>query len=249
MREQLQEVRHIAHDARPADFHNTIVALERSGELLDRVSVTFQHLNSCNTDAEMQKIDAEMAPRLAAHEDAILLDPALYARVDSLYRRRADLALDPESLQLLERYHTRFVRAGAGLPEASKAQLRALNEQISELTTRFKQNVLKATAEGAVVVDSVAELDGLSQEQIGAASQAAAARGLPGKWLIALQNTTSQPTLAQIEDRGLRERIFWCTNRGPGRDKLVILTGPERWRINPRKSNYCTWCSAASSRG
>ncbi len=208
MRAELKEVRHIAHDARPADFQNTIVALERSGELLDRVSVTFQHLNSCNTDPEMQKIDAEMAPRLAAHEDAILLDPALYARVDSLYGRRADLGLDPESLQLLERYHTHFVRAGAGLSEASKAQLRALNQELSELTTRFKQNVLKATADGAVVVDSVAELDGLSQEQIGAASQAAAARGLTGKWLIALQNTTSQPALAQIEDRGLRERIY-----------------------------------------
>ena len=115
MREQRREVDAIAHNPRPPDFENTIVALERSGQVLDRVSTVFSNLNASNTDPEMQKIDAEMAPRLAAHEDAILLDPALYARVDALYRRRASLNLDPESLQLLQRYHTQFVRAGARL--------------------------------------------------------------------------------------------------------------------------------------
>ena len=208
MREQLKEVGAIAHDPRPPDLQNTIVALERSGQLLDRVSTTFDNLNSCNTDPQMQKIDTEFSPRRAAHQDAILLDSALFARVDSLYRKRADLQLDPESLQLLERYHTIFVRAGAALPNAAKARLRTLDEQISALSTQFRQNVLKATADAAVIVDNAAELKGLSPEQIGAAAQAAAARGLTGKWLIALQNTTSQPALAQIEDRGLRERLY-----------------------------------------
>jgi peptidyl-dipeptidase Dcp len=208
MREELGEVAAIAHDARPPTFDNTIVALERTGQLLDRVSTVFSNLNQCNTDDEMQKIDTEMSPKLAAHEDAILLDRALYGRIDSLYRQREKLKLDPESAQLLERYHTRFVRAGAGLSDDAKTRLRALNEQISSLTTQFKQNVLKATKAGAVVIDSAAELEGLSPEQVGAAASAAAGRGLTGKWLITLQNTTSQPSLSQLRNRGVRERVY-----------------------------------------
>ena len=184
------------------------MALERTGQLLDRVNTVFSNLNSSNTDPEMDKIDTEMTPRLTAHEDSILLDAALFARVDSLYRRRASLKLDPESLQLLERYHVMFVRAGATLSEADKARLRELNEQISSLMTQFKQNVLKASKDGAVVVDSAAELDGLSAEQIGAAERAAAARNLSGKWVIPLQNTTNQPSLARLKNRALREKIY-----------------------------------------
>ena len=208
MREQLEEVSRIAHNREPATLDNTIVALERSGQLLKRVEMTFSRLNACNTDPEMQRIDTEMAPRLTAQEDAIHLDTALWARVDGLYNKRTSLHLDPESLQLLSRYHTEFVRAGARLTKEQKTHLRDLNKSISSLTTRFKQNVLKATADGAVAVDSVHELDGLSPEQIGAAAQAAAARGRTGKWLIALQNTTNQPVLAQLTNRTLRERIY-----------------------------------------
>lgn len=112
MAEQLREVAAIAHSPAPATFDNTIVALERSGQLLRRVDSVFSRLNACNTDPQMQKIDTQMAPRLTAQEDAIHLDPALWARVDGLYQRRATLHLDPEQLQLLQRYHTEFVRAG-----------------------------------------------------------------------------------------------------------------------------------------
>lgn len=208
MRAQLAEVAAIAHNPQPPTFENTIVALERSGQLLTRVDNAFARLNACNTNPQMQRIDTEMAPRLTAQEDAIHLNPALWARVDALYQKRATLNLDPESLQLLTRYHTVFVRAGARLSAAEKSRLKALNAEISSLTTRFKQNVLKATAEGAVVVDNVRELDGLSSGQIGAAAQAAAARGLGGKWVIALQNTTNQPVLTQLTNRALRERIY-----------------------------------------
>lgn len=208
MRAQLAEIASIAHDPRPPTFDNTIVALERSGQLLRRVQSTFSNLNSCNTDPQMQKVDTEMAPRLAAHEDAIFLNPDLWRRVATLYKERAGLHLDPESLELLNRYHVRFVRAGAQLSEASQARLRQLNERISSLMTRFKQNVLKATVDGAVVVDKASELEGLTQEQIGAASAAAERRGLKGKWLIALQNTTNQALLANLTDRALRERIY-----------------------------------------
>ena len=208
MREELREVESIAHNPRPPTFRNTIVALERSGQLLERVTTTFFNLNACNTDDQMQKIETEMAPKLTAHQDEIHLNPALFARIDALYRKRATLKLDAESLQLLSRYHTRFVRAGARLAPQDQARLRAINEQLSTLTTRFRQNVLKATADGAVVVDNVAELEGLTPVQVGAAAQAAADRGLTGKWVIALQNTTQQPLLASLTNRALRERIY-----------------------------------------
>ena len=208
MREELREVESIAHNPHPPTFRNTIVALERSGQLLERVTTTFFNLNACNTDDQMQKIETEMAPKLTAHQDEIHLNPALFARIDALYRKRATLKLDAESLQLLSRYHTRFVRAGARLAPQDQARLRAINEQLSTLTTRFRQNVLKATADGAVVVDNVAELEGLTPVQVGAAAQAAADRGLTGKWVIALQNTTQQPLLASLTNRALRERIY-----------------------------------------
>ncbi|MGP8034737.1 MAG: M3 family metallopeptidase [Steroidobacteraceae bacterium] len=208
MRDELKEVDAIAHNPQAPSFENTIVALERSGQLLDRATTTFFNLTACNTDAQMQQIETDMAPKLTAHQDEIYLNPALFARVDALYQKRASLKLDAESLQLLSRYHTHFVRAGARLAAKDQERLRAINEQISTLTTRFRQNVLKATVDGAVVVDNVADLDGLTPVQIGAAAQAAADRGLKGKWVIALQNTTQQPLLANLTNRNLRERIY-----------------------------------------
>ncbi len=208
MTEELREVATIAHDPRPPSFDNTIVALERSGETLRRVDNTFARLNACNTNARMQEVDSQMAPRLTAHADAIELDPALWTRVNALYARRASLGLDPEQSQLLARYHTEMVRAGARLTGARQTRLRALNQRIATLSTRFKQNVLKATADSAVVIEDASELRGLSPGQVGAAAQAAAARGLEGKWLITLRNTTNQPVLAQLSNRALRERIY-----------------------------------------
>jgi peptidyl-dipeptidase Dcp len=208
MAEQLRQVAAIAHASEAPTFANTIVALERSGRTLERVETTFSNLNACNTDPAMQQIDTDMAPLLTAQRDAIHLNPPLWARVDALYSRRASLHLDAESLQLLTRYHTIFVRAGARLTEDQQARLKDLNKQISSLETRFKQNVLKATSDGGVAVDEVKQLDGLSAEQTGAAAEAAAARGLNGRWVIALQNTTNQPVLASLTDRSLRERIY-----------------------------------------
>jgi len=233
MGEQLREVAAIAHNPAPATFANTIVALERSGQLLNRVETTFSNLNACNTDPRMQQIDTEMAPKLAAQRDAIHLDQALWTRVDALYEARAGLHLDAESLQLLTRYHTLFVRAGAQLEPDEKARLRDLNQQISSLTTRFKQNLLKATADGAVVVEDVGDLAGLSAEQIGAAAQAATARGLEGKWLITLQNTTNQPVLAQLSNRALRERIYRASitrASGGDTDNTVVIAQLVRLR-------------------
>jgi len=219
MGEQGKEVEAVDHDPALPSFENTVVALEKSGELLDRVESTFFNLNGSNTNPEMQKIESEMAPKLSAHRDAILLDPALFARFDAVYQKRASLKLDPESMELLERWHTLFVRAGAKLAEPDKATLRQLNEQIASLTTQFRQNLLKATKDSAVVVDKVSDLDGLSRERIGAAAEAAKARKLDGKWVITLQNTTIQPVLAEMRNRALREKIYKASiSRGEGGD-------------------------------
>jgi peptidyl-dipeptidase Dcp len=208
MAAQRREIDAIAHDPQGASFDNTIVAMERSGLLLHRVETAFFNLNDSNGDEEMLKIETEMAPRLSEHHDAIYLDPALFARVDALYAQRLQLNLDPESLQLLVRYHTQFVRAGARLSQGQQTQLRDFNQQLSALTTQFRQNVLKSSRGAAVVVEHESELEGLPAAQIAALAAAATAHGLPGKWLIALQNTTVQPALSLLQDRALRRRIF-----------------------------------------
>ena len=217
MAEARREIEAIDQNPAPPDFENTLVAMEKSGRLLDRVSSVFFNLDGSNTNPEILKIASEMAPKLAAHRDAILLDPVLFARIDAVYQKRANLQLDPESQQLLERTYTEFVHAGAKLSDGDKAKLRQLNQQIATLTNKFQQNVLQATKESAVVVDNVSDLDGLSPEQIGAAAEAAKARKLDGKWVITLQNTTIQPVLEQLRNRALREKIYKASiSRGEG---------------------------------
>ncbi|WP_331068163.1 M3 family metallopeptidase [Steroidobacter sp.] len=208
MAEQRKEVAAIANNEAAATFENTIVALERSGQLLNRAATVFFALSSSNTNPEIEKAQTEMAPKLSAHSDSIYLDAALFARVKQLYDRRETLQLDPESLRLLERYHTNFVRAGANLSEAQKKELRALNEKISSLTTEFRQFVLKGDNAAALVIDNRAELDGLSEAQIATAAEAAKARGMEDKWVLTLLNTTNQPALAQLKNRAVRERLF-----------------------------------------
>ena len=219
MKQQLEEVAAIANNPAAASFDNTIVALEKSGQLLNRVNVIFGNLTQSNTNPEHDAIDSEMSPRLAAHQDKIFLDTKLFARVTALYDKRESLGLDAESLRLLERYHRQFVRAGAPLAETDKVKLRKFNEQLSTLNTQFQQLLLKAANDGAIVVDSAAALAGLSAEQINAAAEAAKARKLEGKWVLPLKNTTGQDALAQLEDRALRERIYRASiargNGGP----------------------------------
>lgn len=217
MTEQLREVSAITHNSSAPSFENTLVALERSGQMLTRVKNVFFNLTQSNSDPSIEQLERQMAPRLAAHQDAIYLDPALFSRINTLYQQREQLDLDPESRQLLERYYITFVRAGARLTGAEKARLRQYNKQIATLTTQFQQTVLKASSDGVVVVKSAAELDGLTPEQIGAAASAAQARGLTGWWLISLEHTTTQPLLADLKNRALRERIFRASvQRGDG---------------------------------
>jgi peptidyl-dipeptidase Dcp len=219
MAEQRAEVDAITADPGPATFENTIVALERSGATLQRVSnVFFTLVGSCSTPG-LRTIEAEVAPKLAAHADAITLDPALFARIEALYAARADLELDPESLRLLERRHRDVVRAGARLGPAEQDRLRELNTEIAALSTEFGTRLLAGANAAAVLVDDPAQLDGLPADAVSAAARAAANRGHEGAHLLTLVLPTGQPALASLTDRGLRERLHRASiTRGLGGD-------------------------------
>jgi peptidyl-dipeptidase Dcp len=208
MRRHLEEVKAIASNTEAPTFANTIEALEQSGRDLNRASAVFYNLTSSHTNDSLQAIKSDLAPKLAAHSDAIALDPALFVRIKALHEQRSSLGLDPVQERLLDRYYTRFVRAGALLDEAGKERMKKLNEEEADLITRFEDNILKERAASAIVVDDVKQLDGMSTEAIDAAAANATAKGNAGKWLIDLRNTTTQPALAELKDRSLRERIM-----------------------------------------
>ncbi len=208
MADQLKEVDAIANSAEPATFENTIIALEKSGQVLSRATIVFFSLAGADTNEVRQKLQGDYAAKLSAHGDAIALNPKLFARIKSLYERRQSLGLDAEGVRLIERYYTDFVRSGANLTEAQKIRVKDINSQLATLGTKFSQNVLAEVNASAVVVASREELAGLSEGQIAAAVEAAKTRKLEGKYVIALLNTTDQPPLAQLENRGLRERIY-----------------------------------------
>ncbi len=234
MADQIAEIEAIAGSSDPATFENTIVALERSGQLLNRVAATFFALSSADTNDAINAIRNEMAPRLAAHTDRMLLDAGLFARVEALYERRADLGLDDESRRLVEEYYVDFVRAGARLSDAEKERMQAINARLAALSSRFTQNVLDEVNAAAVVVESRDELAGLSEGQIASAVAAAEARGLEGRYVIPLLNTSGQPALASLEDRGLRERITRTSlargSQGGEYDNRGVITEMARLR-------------------
>jgi peptidyl-dipeptidase Dcp len=208
MRRHAAEIDAIANDKRAPTFANTIVQMEKAGTLLNRVSSVFYNLAGANTNENMQKLERELAPKLSAHSDAIRLNEKLFARIRTLYDQRAGLKLDAESLYLLERYHTDFVRAGAKLSPADKEKLKAMNNELAALSTTFAQNVLKEANAAAVVVSDKAELAGLSDEAVKAAADEAKKRGMEGKYVIAIKNTTGQPWQAEAASRTLRQRLY-----------------------------------------
>ena len=227
MKQHLAEMRKIADNPEPATFENTIEAQERTGETLNRVARIFFGLVQADTNPERQKIQEEIAPKLAAHQDEIALDPKLFARVKSVYDARATLNLDPEQLRLVERDYQEMVRAGAQLSDADKDVMRKLNVEETTLSTEFHTKLVAAAAAGAVQVDDKGKLEGLSEGDIDSAAADAKARKLDGKWLLALQNTTQQPVLASLKDRELRARVLEAsenrTERGDANDTRKII--------------------------
>lgn len=234
MADHLAEIEEIVNQSEPPDFENTLIPLELSGQLLDRVSTVFFSLSAAHTNDAINEIEVEIAPRLSAHNDQILLNAGLFARIEDLYQRRDSLDLDAEAVRLIEENYKDFVRAGAQLDSEQKQKLTAINLELAELSTRFSQNVLEEVNALAIVVDSAEELAGLTDAQIQAAADEAAARELPGKYVIPLLNTSGQPAMASLDNRALRQRIHETSmsrgHRGGEFDNREIVSRTARLR-------------------
>ena len=228
MEEHIREIESIANNLDDPTFDNTIIAMEQSGELLDRVATVFFALTSANTNDEMEKIQSEMAPKFSAHSDKILLNKKLFDRISFLNNNRNSLELKAEGIRLIEKYYNDFVQSGAKLLSKEKEHLKSINGEIAVLQTNFSQNVLKEVNALAVIVDSKQKLDGLSDAAIEAAANEAKSRKLEGKYVIALKNTSSQPLMALLSNRSLRKKIHKASlsrgSRGGEFDNREILS-------------------------
>ena len=248
MDEQTREVRAIADNPAAPTFANTIVAMEKSGELLHRASAAFSGVAGAYTNPALEKVQQDIAPKGAAHEDAIYLDAKLFARVSTLYKERTTLGLDGESMRLLEVYYKHFIRAGAQLDDAGKARLKEINAEESRLSNQFSRRLLAATKAGAFVTADQAKLAGLSEAQLAAAQADAKARGAQG-YVLPLQNTTQQPVLAQMSDRAGRKALFndsWNrAERGGDNDTRETIAKLARLRAEKGKllgfDSYAAW--------
>jgi peptidyl-dipeptidase Dcp len=250
MRLQLDEIDAIAKQTEAPTFDNTIVAMEKSGALLTRATKAFFGVIGANTNDTLQKVQEIEAPKLAAHNDAIYLNDQLYRRVKSIYDRRLESTLSAEQRALIERYNRDFVRAGAQLSEADKIRMRSLNQEISKLATDFSTKLLAGTKVGALVVDNVAQLDGLTDAEITTAAEAAKGRGLSGKWVLPLRNTTQQPAQAELKNRDVRRRLFeqstLRTSRGDSNDtKGIIIRMSELRAQRAQLLGFPSWAAYA----
>src|SRR6478609_5034526 len=207
MAEHRTEVDAIVGNPEPPTFDNTIVALERAGQLLSRTSIVFFNLTGTNSTPTLRGIESDYAPKLTAHSDAIRLDPRLFARISAVVDA-GDEGRTAEEAMLVKRYHLDFVLAGAGLDDDGRARLAELNRRLSTLSTQFQQNLLQATEDAVVLLDSSVELDGLTPDAIATAADAATARGHDGKYAITLILPTGQPLLAVLRNRDVRRRLF-----------------------------------------
>jgi len=239
MKQQIAEIEAIADNRAPPTFENTIAAMEKSGRLLDRVTLAFSGVVQANTNDKLDKVQTDTSPQLAAHQDAIYLNPRLFARVKAIHDARSTLNLDPESLQLLNIYYMQFVHSGALLSDADKAKLRDLNKRDATLETAYQQKLVAAAKAGALVVENKAALAGMSDQEIAAAAQAAKARKLAGKYLIPMQNTTQQPALTSLTDRSVREKLFdssWTrAEKGDKNDTRDIISQLAQLRAQKAK--------------
>jgi peptidyl-dipeptidase Dcp len=237
--QQLAEVQAILDTPGAATFENTIVALEKSGQMLTRMLLVFFNKSSSDTGDSLDEIKQEIAPKLAAHQDSISLNPVLFARIKSLYDNRESIGLNTEDAWLLERYYKDLVHDGAHLSESERERLKKLNEELSKLETQFSKNVLSDTNDLAVLVHTVEELDGLSENEIASAAAAAKDRGHEDKWLIGMVNFTGNPVLDSLTNRALRKKIMQESllkaNRANGNDNKPILLQTVKLRAERAK--------------
>jgi peptidyl-dipeptidase Dcp len=248
MAEELAEIQAIADNPAPPTFENTLIAKEKTGLLFKRAMAALNAVAEANTNPQLEKVREELAPKLAAHNDAIYLNAKLFARVAEIYKQRETLKLDPESLRLLEVTYDRFIRSGANLSEADKTEMKKLNEEISTLSNSFTTKLLAATKDGAYSTTDKSALAGLSEAQIAAAAEAARSRNMQG-YVLPLQNTTQQPELGSLSVRATREAIFeksWNRNeRGDANDTRDVIARMAQLRARRAQllgyANHAAW--------
>lgn len=249
VRQKRAEIDAIVQNSQVPDFANTLLALEQSGVLLTRVTSVFFAMTAAHTNDELQRLDEEFSAELANLANDIYLNGALFARVEAVWQRRGTLSLDSESIRLLEVVYQRFVLAGARLNETDKTKLKALNTESATLTSQFNQRLLAANTSGAMVVDDIRHLEGLSTEEIAVAAEAARAKGFEARWVIPLLNTTQQPALAVLRDRQTREKLFtraWTrAENDDGNDTRAIIQRLVAIRMQQAQllgfANYAAW--------
>jgi peptidyl-dipeptidase Dcp len=249
MKQQAVEIENIANNKAAPTFVNTVEAIEKTGALLTRVGEVFGAVAGANTDPVLQKVQEDEAPKLSAHQDAIYLNPKLFARIEAVYNQRDTLKLDPESRRLVEYDHQQFVHAGAKLSDADKTRLKKLNEEESTLSAQFVNKLLAATNAAALVVDDKTKLDGIGDAGFAAATSAAKGRKLDGKFVVPLQNTTQQPALQSLTDRATREQLFnnsWTrAEKGDANDTRDTIARIAQIRAEKAKllgfGSYAAW--------
>ncbi|WP_273968223.1 peptidyl-dipeptidase Dcp [Enterobacter cancerogenus] len=250
LRQKRADIDAIIAQTSPPDFDNTVLALEKSGAMLSRVSSVFFAMTSAHTNDDLQALDEQFSTELAELANDIWLNDTLFSRVERVWQDRA--VLDAESRRLVEEIWQHFVLAGARLNAAEKAELKTLNTESASLTSRFNQRLLAADNAGGLVVDDVQQLDGLSADQIGTAAQAATEKGLRDRWLIPLLNTTQQPALAALRNRQTRERLFkagWDrTQKGDENDTRELIRRLASLRARQAQllgfEDYASWSTA-----
>lgn len=257
IQQQIAEMQKIANNPVAPSFENTTLAMEKSGRLLGRVSAAFSAVSAANTNPILQKVRQEMAPKLAGLNDAIYLDDKLFRRVENLYNMRSTLKLDAESKILIENTYKQFLLAGARVKESDKETLKKLNSEEASLTSHFSNMIINGGKAAALVINDASELAGLPQNELDAYAQNAKARGLAGKWLLPIQNTTQQPSLQSLTNRATRQKLYEASwNRNEKNDsndtrkavarlvairaqkaKLMGFTNYAEWKLQDRMAN------------
>jgi len=249
MKDQLAEIQKIADDTAAPTFENTILAMEKSGVLLRRANNVFNVLTGANTDSVLQKVQEDVAPEMAATQDAIHLNSKLFKRVEAIYNDSINSKLDAESNRLVKFYYQQFVQAGAKLSDADKENLKKLNGQEASLTAKFNNQLLAAAKAGGLKIDNATDLAGLAQSDIDALAQNAKANKSKSKYLISLQNTTQQPLLQLLSNRDVREKLFnasWIrAEKSDSNDTRKTIINIAKLRAEKAKllgyPNYAAW--------
>jgi peptidyl-dipeptidase Dcp len=249
MKQKLSEIRQIADNPEPSTLNNTLIELEKCGQMLTRVQLTFNALTGANTDSVLQEMQEIVAPELAAIDDALYLNEKLFQRIKTLYNDKDQLVLDAESSRLLEYYYLQFIHAGANLSVADKSRLMKLNKEEASLSAKFENQLLEGTKAAALIISDSLQLAGLTAGDVQAAVEAAKSRKLDRKWVLPLQNTTQQPLLQSLENRSIREKLFQAswnrTESGDANDTRAVIQRLAQIRAEKAQllgfQNYAAW--------